>query len=446
MFSRARLSRILTVFLFIAIFLLILLCNDFTHFQGDDYEYLNSFKDGSRIESVWDIFESMYYHRISTNGRLIAHFFVQLFLMWPKYIFNPVNSGIFVLMIYFLYRFAFLYTDLKIQGHMPLLLCAIFALVWLISPCFGTVFLWLDGSCNYLWSYVLILPWLLIMCRDFLLDIKMSPWQEILFSLLCFVTGNYGENLSVSAIFMMALFIGLSRFLYKRPLKRWHILGMAAMLLGFFFLLTAPGTFANKIAKPGFEKYFSNLSRLLEVYISFWPLIVFYVLSLISSLRSGCDRDRCILSLVPVGGSLAALFVLVLGSYIAEYTTVLSMLLLMCACLIIFPGFFSRQGRSLICIALAVLMCFSARGIFNGLRDLYIVDYRWEYNEQLLQEAAANGKTKLSIPYIIPETEYSVYHVWGYIREDNTHRFNRNLAAYYGLEEVSGYWFYDLEY
>ena len=85
-------SRTVIIVILTAIFLLLLYCNYLTPLQGDDYLYRNSFADGSRITSVADILTSLRAHRITTNGRLIPHFFVQLFLLIPLPFFKVLNA------------------------------------------------------------------------------------------------------------------------------------------------------------------------------------------------------------------------------------------------------------------------------------------------------------------------------------------------------------------
>ena len=444
---RINRSRLLVFAVLAFVFLLLFYCNQLTPLQGDDYCYLYNCKDESRIENVWDVFESMYYHRFTTNGRVIPHFFVQTFLTLPKTVFNLVNAAMFTLMLWLCYRFAFIAEKKQEKNaeHNLLLLCCIFGLLWVVSPDFGTVYLWLDGSCNYLWCCVVMALWLFVMARDFLHDTHMKLWQELLFALFCLAVGNYAENSSVSAVFMFMLFIGLSRFYLKRPIKRWHITGFIAMLIGFFLLALAPAELVTKISKPDFKIYFEFFLIYIRYYLNFWPLLLFYVFAYALSYRSGGSRDLRILSLVLIGGSLAAQFVLIFAIYPSERSTVLSMLPLLMACSLLFLQTFEGKARPFICLAAAVLFCFTAYWGYMGIMDMRFVRYRWDYNDSLLQAAAANGETHASIPYIIPDTEYSVFYLWGYIRENPEHYFNVELAKYHGLEEVRGFWHYDTE-
>mgnify|MGYP003302294110 CR=1 FL=1 len=85
------------------LFLLMLICNMLTPYIADDFNYLHSFATGERIKSVGDIIPSMIAHAHRMNGRLIAHAFVQFFSLFPTWVFDVVNAGMFVLQILLMY-------------------------------------------------------------------------------------------------------------------------------------------------------------------------------------------------------------------------------------------------------------------------------------------------------------------------------------------------------
>ena len=70
------------------VFAVIFFCTHETDLVADDYRYCFSYADNSRVESVAQIFPSMAAHRHSMNGRVIAHFLVQVFLLLPKIVFD----------------------------------------------------------------------------------------------------------------------------------------------------------------------------------------------------------------------------------------------------------------------------------------------------------------------------------------------------------------------
>ena len=87
---------------FSILFLTAFLFNYWTPYAADDYSYMYNLGNGERITSVFQIFPSLATHYMQYgNGRVVSHFFVMLFLMAPKIIFDVLNA--------FLYRFCFTY-------------------------------------------------------------------------------------------------------------------------------------------------------------------------------------------------------------------------------------------------------------------------------------------------------------------------------------------------
>ena len=85
------------------IFLVVLIFNILTPLFLDDFTYLNSFATGKRITSIIEIFNSMKAHYQVQNGRIVVHFFSQLFLLLPPIVFDVINSFMFVLQIALIY-------------------------------------------------------------------------------------------------------------------------------------------------------------------------------------------------------------------------------------------------------------------------------------------------------------------------------------------------------
>lgn len=124
-------NKYLFYLLVAGIFGIMFLLNHYTFYAADDYSYMNSFATHKKIQTVWDIFPSMYAHAKGMNGRLVAHFFVQLFLLLPSGIFDVVNAVIFTMLILILYRYLFWN-----KKRNALALVSIFGLVWYFAPAF----------------------------------------------------------------------------------------------------------------------------------------------------------------------------------------------------------------------------------------------------------------------------------------------------------------------
>ena len=237
-------SRLSMIAVLIGIFLIMLFCNFNTDLVADDYMYCFSFADNSRIDSLADIFPSMAAHRHSMNGRVVAHFMVQLFLMLPKAVFNIFNAAFFTALVWLIY-----YIARRDRKNNALLLMCCFGLIWVLQPEFGQVYLWLDGSVNYLWCAVACLAWLIPWLRHFLGELRFSLPTQALYIVFSVVVGAFSENASVALIFMAMLFIFLEAVWQKRKIEKWMLISLLAAFVGFMYMMLAPAESVNKSAE-----------------------------------------------------------------------------------------------------------------------------------------------------------------------------------------------------
>ncbi len=126
----------------------VLMLNAMTPYIADDFQYMYSFQNGDRITSLWQIFPSLYHHYMHEIGRIVPHFFAQLFLMGPKAVFNLFNTAFFLILVYVMLKSS------EYRANFSVIMWFLVpVLFWRFVPCFGQIFLWEDGSFNYLWSF-----------------------------------------------------------------------------------------------------------------------------------------------------------------------------------------------------------------------------------------------------------------------------------------------------
>ena len=435
-------SKVILTFVFLAIFIIMLYCNFLTPLAGDDYLYMYG-ADWNRIESVWDIFPSMAAHRYTTNGRIIPHFFVQLFLLLPLPIFKALNSAVFTFFIYLIYYYALNFSSVGKNSCNVLLLCTIFGVVWVISPTFATIYLWLDGSINYLWCEVLVLLWLIPFVKRFIYGYELTTYQEILFCLFSFVIGNYSENSSVSSIFISFLFIALTFLYRKQKPSRWQITAFSFAVFGLLVLTFTPSELTTKVSISSAIVLYDRFIAYFKNFLGYWPLLVFLGTSLIISYKENFPQAERILSLVLFAGALASQFVLIFSAYFSERSTYITFMYLTVACAINYSSLSKTKFSLFLCLLRSICLLLTIYWGYIGSCDLRTVDYRYRSNDQLIRSEAAAGTKKVQVPYIIPDTEYSVFYLWFYIDLDPTHYINTTMAKYYGIDELSGYFLYD---
>ena len=146
------------------IFISMLALNFLTPLLADDYSYGLNLAN-NKLTGIIDIYNYQIWHYFNWGGRTIAHTFAQTLLMFPKTIFNIVNSIIYTCLVYLIYLHGKLNRKEKYSSNSYLILL-IHLILWFIIPVFGQSFIWLIGSCNYLWTTVIVLYFLLFFRKD----------------------------------------------------------------------------------------------------------------------------------------------------------------------------------------------------------------------------------------------------------------------------------------
>ena len=186
------------------IFIVMLFLNMITPLIMDDFNYTYGLE--GKTNSIKDILEYQHWFYFNWGGRTVAHIFAQFFLMNNKILFNFLNAGMFTLMVYLIYDI--------IKGekqHHPIYLILIFFFLWFITPAFGQAFVWLTGSCNYLWTTTIMLIFLNTFIHIAETEKKYSKLQIILFGILGIIAGWTNENSGASLVFMLHAYVFMKK-------------------------------------------------------------------------------------------------------------------------------------------------------------------------------------------------------------------------------------------
>ena len=128
--------------------LIVCLLNFFTPLSADDYCYMMIVgQEPAQIDTLRDVFTSISYHYMHSNGRSLVHALIQIFAgILGKAVFCIVNALMFVLFVQLIRKLA------NIDGKSYLYTIILIAFIWLFIPAFAETILWLSGSVNYLWA------------------------------------------------------------------------------------------------------------------------------------------------------------------------------------------------------------------------------------------------------------------------------------------------------
>lgn len=434
-YQNKNLKCIFSVFI---LFSVVLLFNFWTPYASDDYSYMYDFSDGARITSIGQIFSSLAAHYTKYgNGRLVAHFFVMLFLIGSKWIFNLVNAGLFVLLIIMVYTLT-----MQKKSFSMLLFFAIPTLLWLYMPAYGQIFLWLDGSVNYMWSYLFAALFLwgyisLLRGRN-VFDRK---WKLALFCLFAFLFGNYSENVSFAVIFTGFLLLCVTIC----QQKRWkelsvYILPIVCGALGYLILLSSPSGSAKFSEDLSISLVFKNAIEIMTEYYNICriPLIIFFLLLGIA-IYYKLDKNEILIAISFLFISITASGMLVIASYLPERSLANGIVFLLIGIVQLLQAL--RGNIRLECISLCVCIYLLAGSLMNyweGSYDIYRVHREQVSRDRLIEKSVNDGNTTVGVPIITSTTKYSCK--YGLLDMNGIHSDdpfpNVYIARYYGLDEI----------
>ncbi len=241
------------------IFISMLALNYLYPYISDDYTYMYKYDNFERIKNISDIFLSMKDHYFLWGGRVLAHSLASVFLLIPKNIFNICNSIMYTIFIYMIYLIG-----RRNNKDNYNYLFIIHLLIWFINISFGEVTLWLTGSCNYLWTSVIILLFLYLFHKE--------NKNVIIFSILGILAGMCNENFSLSIIFVCILFVIFN----KNYRNKNNYIGIIFLIIGYLFLFLAPGNFIR--ASAGVNNIITITQKTLYLIKVFSLLIIFILL------------------------------------------------------------------------------------------------------------------------------------------------------------------------
>lgn len=423
---------------FSILFLTAFLFNYWTPYAADDYSYMYNLGNGERITSIFQIFPSLAVHYMQYgNGRIVSHFFVMLFLMVPKIIFDVLNAFLFVFFIAFVLRI----TAGK-KSFSILLLFAVPTLFWLYMPAYGQIFLWLDGSINYMWSYLFALIFLSVYIT--LLrgkSLLKQTWKLILFCVFTLLFGNYSENVSFSVIFTGFILLCITMYGQKSFRKLFiYVLPIVCGALGYLILLLSPSGSAKFSENLSLPLIFKNAVEIFTEYYNTCriPLIFFFVLLGIA-LYYKLDKKEILIALAFLFISVIASGMLVIASYLPERSLANGIVFLIIGIVQLLQ--LLRSNTRLECVSLCVciyLIVGSLMSYWEGSYDIYRVHKEQAVRDTTIESAVSAGDTVIGVPIITSTTKYCCkYGLLDMNGEDSDDPFpNAYIAKYYGLDKI----------
>ena len=217
-------------------FLIALVYNAMSPYTTDDYSYMLSFSNGERITNPFQIFGSLWSHYLYIHGRILPHFFVQLLMIFPKWVFNIINDAAFVWMIWLMLHVV------EKKKFSLLMFIAVPIALWIYIPAYGQIFLWMTGCMNYCWAYIFSLIYMKIYIRLFKKPDQLLENKGIaILSVYSLFFGAYLELISFPTVFVCFIIVCLV-MLEKHSIKRYwkYCIPMVTGAMGYLTMLFSP--------------------------------------------------------------------------------------------------------------------------------------------------------------------------------------------------------------
>ena len=415
--------------LYAAVFISAFMLTVLTPKYADDFAYSFSFATDQRIRSIADIFPSMAVHRVLLNGRVVPHFLVQLFLMFPKAVFSLLNAMETILLLKLSSR------CLQTSGKTKclILLCGIFG-IWLFTPSFGENYLWLDGAVNYSWALAVLMLFLTpYISAWFEMPREKHTLLSVLHIVFSFAAGSWSENGSLAFLFVAGcLFLGTWK--RERKLPVYLMLGICSAAAGYIFLMTAPATSGRAAAmNPSVlitnVQFFlkASFSHLLVLYLAFAALLVMTIVS------KG-QKDRIIFSILLFLAGFGALASFIFAAYFVERHFSCTVFLTVLSCTVLLDELIQRQKQSLLYALTGVLTAVFLLYFTLGTVDIVVANRKETEREQIIRDAVSKGEKEVTLTNYFPSTVYAV----PFILDAPNDWVNMTVASYYGLDTVYG--------
>lgn len=227
---------------------------------GDDYVYryvwdgstgwnmFHPLEDNAQLVQSWsDIVRSQWSHYFTWGGRTVAHTMAQFVLWQGKWLFDILDAGFTVLLVVLIH---WLSTGGEVTWRLkPSRLLFIFVCLWAFLPSFSTTFLWVLGACNYLWTACIVLAFLLPYVRHYFRDQgNESPAWRTALMMPCGVIAGWTNENTVCWFILVLLLYCIHCYRQKR-LAAWMVSGLVGMMIGYAFLIFAPGNMVRKEAE-----------------------------------------------------------------------------------------------------------------------------------------------------------------------------------------------------
>lgn len=455
-----------TAILLMGIFLFFYILNYLTPMSfGDDYVYSFIWQGHSefepltetavRVSSLHDLFVSQLSHYFTWSGRAVSHTIAQLFLWMGKDVFNYFNALISVMLIAEIYWCANKGTvtlDFKLRR-----LCWIFFALWSFTPGFSPVFFWLSGSCNYLWTVVLLLAFLMPFIHKFYFFEEKygnNTWFKYVMFFSGLIAGWTNENSICWILLSLLVFTCINR--KRLRIESWMLAGIAGLTIGYAFLMFAPGNVARLHAEINVATGWLTVAMIKDrilvlTAVFFVHLILWYfnlrslfILKKAEILNYALKRERVLVSMLCLLSLCMTCMMLLSPNFPARSSFPGTVQLIIASCILLRTEeeyaleIINRNAKKFLSVVGSVYFILSVTATFYG-----FIDYHIQVQNLLdcVKDFRQAKGSVITVRSLVPASEAIVtasgFHLLFFeMSEDEKDWRNVSFARYYGLKGI----------
>ena len=439
-----------------ACFLTILVYNILTPMLSDDLNYGIVVHKATKFT---DLFRQEYQQYMVWTGRSPSHMLLRIFLYsGSKQAFNLFSSICFTALT------LFMYLNIEHRKKYDVLVYTLITLsIWIFGVSFAETVLWETGACNYMIAMTVIMGYLTAF--RYLLRTPAGGNNFLRVAgmfLLGLWAGWCNENTSGGAILLVLIWL----FLYLqgdgrsretagaapagrrklRAIRPWMVSGLAGNVIGFLFMIMAPGNAVRAGYKEELHTgLFGMASRWLKITLvlkdEFMVLLCIFLFLFILLRYQKTTWKTMQNMLLYFLIFLATCYALVMAPepQVRAYFGAGIFLIIACVqgfCDIRTEDTLIHTGRTTVVMIMLLYMAFTYLESGANLARIYREENeRYEY----LAQKAAEGEEEVTLPMLRPDfkTKYSMAYASD-IEKEKEYWVNIAYAYYYGINWVDG--------
>lgn len=442
-------KKIIFFLIVMSVFGFMYILNSKTMLVSDDFPYHFVFQrepdsNTKFLTNPLQIFPSMATHWKIWGGRVVIHALLQFTFMIGNNFFNIVNSIMFALLGYLIYKHINNTKEIKLTW-----LIAIYAATFVFVPQPGSTIMWKSGSANYLWSSVLILCMTLLLKKHYDTGkVKDNILNMLLLFPFGLIVGCSNENTGCALIIVEILFLIYYKYKYEK-IPKWAISTLIGTVLGYIFLVLSPGNYKRTdIMYPAISYSIENLfdyvlkiTRLTFTYLK--ELIIAATITSVVAYKEKYNFKEAIEK-----HGIQIIFLILV--FISTYSLVISpaypercwmfafVYLLIVIGINITKIKFKKDTMTKIVIITMIILSF--RAISEYSTSYYLIGETYnEVSNQIneIKKQVNNGVKDVKVHGIAqPEGKYNAFKANGYLNADPDNWVNVWIAKYYGAETI----------